>query len=347
MIDSIVKEVKSYKKSIITKSICDKKLIKSFNEQLSITKDEELSSNGFWAYVTKEQIDSDGDLILVDGITSELDAENGIYPPLLPSHQRKLPDASSPQIGRIERLLKVEVDGIKHMVMYATWALDEKGEPVDSLVKSYYSRYKLGYANFFSIGAEGLEVEPLSNGGNKYLKTHIYEVSSVSIPANNGAIGLTRSDESSEESSEELTSQTDNTITQNDAPQDTNKEEPEVLTPPEDMKHKELMDCMRKNNDALSALLSTISKMDNSHNLLTDSIAKISNSHNGLVDNLGKLFKDSFDPLMARLDIIEGVICSMDSEEIKPEDKKEDLKEIQELKAFSSRINDMLEKYNK
>jgi hypothetical protein len=154
------------------------------------------AKNGFWALCSVEKMDSVGDIIVVDGIESELDAANGRYLPLLPSHLMRMPDGSAAEIGRIEALVKTMVDGVPALAMYFTFALDEAGEPIDDLVRGYYKRYTLGYSNTFSVGMEALgEPEPIRNAGFKFGRTKLYEVSCVAVPANSGAIGLTRAKE--------------------------------------------------------------------------------------------------------------------------------------------------------
>ncbi len=73
--------------------------------------------------------------------------------------------------------------------------LNDDGTPMDDLVGSYYKRYMKGYLNTFSVGMESMDPDPerLPTGGHKFKKSRLYEVSPVSIPANQHAIGLTRS----------------------------------------------------------------------------------------------------------------------------------------------------------
>ncbi len=176
--------------------IVDKAKIAELNGQLPIQKDGDKPRNGFWALASVEmpQGDSDGDIIVVGGIQADLDPETGKYVPLLPSHMMKMPDGKAAEIGRIERLVKTQVDGVPALAMYFTFALDEAGQPIDDLVGSYYKRYTLGYSNSFSVGMDCLsEPEPIKGGGWKFNSTKLLEVSAVSIPANSGALGITRS----------------------------------------------------------------------------------------------------------------------------------------------------------
>lgn len=183
------KSKKPSKKTLHGTIIRDPKFLATLN---GLCKDKSNTINGFWCLASVEKIDEDGDLVMIDGITADLDAENGRYIPLLPSHQRKLPDAKAAEIGRVEQLVKTSVDGVPALAAYFTFALDENGTPIDDLVKSYYTRYKLGYSNTFSIGADVTDAEPLPTGGYKFLQTKLYELSAVSIPANSDAVGLTR-----------------------------------------------------------------------------------------------------------------------------------------------------------
>ncbi len=179
------------KKSMIATVIKDKKIL------LSITKSikKAVSEDGYWALATVQDYDRDGDLVMVDGIQHDLDVEHEKYLPLLPAHQRSLANGSAPEIGRIDAMMPLEIDGKKALAFHFEFALDEQGEPIDDLVRSYYKRYKLGFSNSFSVGMEVLEAENKQNdhGGYTFTKTHLYEVSAVAIPANAGAVGLTRS----------------------------------------------------------------------------------------------------------------------------------------------------------
>jgi len=157
---------------------------------------EENTVNGFWAVASLEKADSDGDIISIDGIESNLDAANGVYLPLLAGHKMSLPDGSPPEIGRVEQLLKTTIGGLKALCMYFTFALDENNEPMDDLVAKYYKRYKSGYASTFSVGMESLdEPQRIPQGGYMFNRTNLFEVSAVAIPANDGARALTRSAE--------------------------------------------------------------------------------------------------------------------------------------------------------
>lgn len=182
--------------------VTDKALINELNKTLPVSKAEGGAHNGFWALVSveKECGDEDGDIICVDGIEADLNPDVGRYLPVLPSHMRKLSDGMAPEIGRIECLRKTSFENAPALAMYFTFALDEKGNPIDQLVKSYYDRYRLGYSNAFSVGMKATS-EPikLAKGGFKFGKTKLYEVSCVSIPANPDALGLTRSKEQEDE----------------------------------------------------------------------------------------------------------------------------------------------------
>ncbi len=180
--------------------ITDAYFLSKLNATLPIRKDTK-PSDGYWAIASVENPagDSDHDIIMVKGIQANLDPANGRYLPLLPSHMRALPDAAAAEIGRIERLVKTEVDGVPALAMYFTFALDEDGKPIDALVEGYYKRYKLGYSNTFSVGMDVMDFEPNKIGGFTYTKTKLLEVSAVSIPANDQAVGLTRAKEADTE----------------------------------------------------------------------------------------------------------------------------------------------------
>lgn len=181
--------------------IKDAALLEELNKALPVQKDDK-PRNGFWALASVEDPngDEDGDVICVDGITSDLDPAAERYLPLLAGHQRKLPTGMAPEIGRIEMLQKTRFKDMPALAMYFTFALDESGVPVDDMVKSYYDRYRLGFSNAFSVGMESTgEPEKIAKGGFRYKSTKLYEVSSVSIGANQLAVGLTRAKDDEDE----------------------------------------------------------------------------------------------------------------------------------------------------
>ncbi len=151
--------------------------------------------NGFWAYasVEKPDGDSDGDIIEVAGIECAISASDQCYLPLLPGHQRKLASGHAAEIGRIEMTQKTKCKDMSALAMYFTFALKDDGEPMDDLVKGYYERYKAGYCNAFSVGMEATaEPVKIPGKGFRFPKTKLYEVSMVSIGANDAAIPITR-----------------------------------------------------------------------------------------------------------------------------------------------------------
>lgn len=181
--------------------ITDADMLAELNASLPILK-EGKAHNGFWALASVEnpEGDSDGDVIVVDGIASDLNPEKGRFLPLLPGHKRKLDNGMAPEVGRIEMLQKTKANGHPALAMYFTFALDEQGNPIDALVKSYYDRYRLGISNAFSVGMEATsKPEKLEKGGFKFKNTKLYEVSLVSIGANADAVGITRGQDEEDE----------------------------------------------------------------------------------------------------------------------------------------------------
>lgn len=182
--------------------ITDVALLEELNASLPILKEGAQPRNGFWALASVENPDgdSDGDVIVVDGITSDLNPEKGRFLPLLPGHKRKLDNGMAPEVGRIESLQKTKANGHPALAMYFTFALDEAGNPIDALVKSYYDRYRLGISNAFSVGMEATaQPEKIAKGGFRYKATKLYEVSLVSIGANADAVGITRGQDEEDE----------------------------------------------------------------------------------------------------------------------------------------------------
>lgn len=188
--------------------VSDEALLKELNKVLPVQKDAEAGDikgkNGFWALASVEKEDSDGDVVVIEGIEYNMDPEKGQFLPLLPSHLMRLPSGHAAEIGRIERFLKTKIDNVPVLAFYFTFALDAQGNPLDELVASYYKRYLNNYCNTFSVGMDVLEAEEIPGAGYKFTKTKLFEVSCVSIPANNGAVGLTRSKEDEQAISDAL-----------------------------------------------------------------------------------------------------------------------------------------------
>lgn len=285
---------KKFHKNFTT--VTDKTVLSELNK--SLTKDKQ-GDNGYWAICSEEKVDSDGDIIMVDGITSDLDPEKGRYIPLLPGHQRRLPDGKSPEIGRIEQLVKTTNGENPCMAMYFTFALDESGQPMDDLVASYYKRYKAGYLNTFSVGMDAIaQPIPLDTGGYKFTKTYLFEVSAVSIPANSGAVGITRSAE---------------------------EEHPE-----KDEEMSKLIETLTSHISKLETLTSHISKLET----LTSHISKLEEL-SGAIGNLGETvklsFKAAFEPLEARLDILESTLVTLTTPKVVETAKKEDVSGLKKI----------------
>ena len=208
--------------------------------------------NGFYALasVEDEAGDSDGDIISIAGITSDLNPEEGKYLPVLAAHHSVLENGKPPIIGRIEKLIKTTYKDMPALCMYFTFALNEKGEPLTPLVKEYYDLYKHGYQTAMSVGMDPIgKSEDLPHlGGRKYYKTKLYEVSLVSIGANSHAHAITRSKDEKEKNMDNVNN---------------------PLIPGED-NHPGVNDVVKESN------------LSNENNDLKDHISKLLDEHKGL-----------------------------------------------------------------
>lgn len=173
-------------KKIIRANSATSEVVKQLDPSYDPTK------NSFWAIASKEIADADGEVILIDGIDlSAHDPINGKYMPILASHNVALESGQPSTIGRVEQFQTIEIDGTKALAFLFSFAFNADGQPIDELVKSHYDRYRAGYMNKFSIGA--MYAEKVKGADAVIIREcKLYEISLVSIGANEDAIALTK-----------------------------------------------------------------------------------------------------------------------------------------------------------
>jgi HK97 family phage prohead protease len=131
------------------------------------------------AVVSKEVMDSDGDLIKIDGMS--FDRYIKIGAPLMWSHKH-----SDPPIGKATMLEKVGDEIIAEF----EYAKPEEYGFADTI----YKLTKGGYINSYSIGfkPDWASVKDIDKGRYLIGKSELLEISAVSIPANAEANVITR-----------------------------------------------------------------------------------------------------------------------------------------------------------
>lgn len=139
-------------------------------------------------------VDSDGDIILIDGIKFDKYHK----PPqrhlkLLASHMGSLPDGTPPIIGRIERFWKttVEADGqeVPALAFAFSFAKDEDGQLVP--LAAAYKKLMPKYLDSFSVGLMVDDYEVNKDKTGLIVKeSSLFEISAVAIPANAEANAL-------------------------------------------------------------------------------------------------------------------------------------------------------------
>lgn len=135
--------------------------------------------------------DSDGDVILIDGIDfSKYHAPPKRHIKMLASHMGSLPSGEPPIIGRVERFFNttVEANGqeVKALAFAFSFARDEEGELTP--LANAYKRLMPKYLDSFSVGimVDKWE-ERKESGGYNVTKSSLFEISAVAIPANSEA----------------------------------------------------------------------------------------------------------------------------------------------------------------
>lgn len=149
----------------------------------------EIADGEMWALASVEVPDTVSDKIMIDGIdyTTYHQPENGISMKILAQHQ-KFSEVTGKDfvLGKVLEFRKVNVpvgDNIaKALAFRMKWDIQ------DELGNYYYEKYKRGTLDSFSVGLLAVEFDKNKQKGFDYKKTLLYEISSVSIPANTNAI---------------------------------------------------------------------------------------------------------------------------------------------------------------
>lgn len=172
---------------------------------------------------SKEEVDRDGDIVLLDGI----DFKNFINNPVvLWGH-----DSRSTPIGKVKSVM---IDkGNKEAVFDIEFATTEKGKEVESLVKQ-------GILNATSIGFIVKEWDyDESLGAYLFKETELLEISIVNVPANAGALAkkkeVKQKSLSKEEISELVAVAVAEAMSAASKPVEEPEEAPVVNTPEEDL----------------------------------------------------------------------------------------------------------------
>lgn len=146
--------------------------------------------DGFWAYITREVVDSSGDIVRVEGVNfSPYHNPPDSHMKILAQHIRALPDGTAPIVGRVEEIVPCESDYkgamVKSLAVRVSWAKDGSGQLMP-LAKHYKDLLDGGYLDQLSVGILVDDFEELENGLD-ITKSTIFEASLVTIPANAAA----------------------------------------------------------------------------------------------------------------------------------------------------------------
>jgi hypothetical protein len=142
------------------------------------------------AVITAEIPDSDGDVVVVEGMKwPRYDESNPL--PVLSSHLRKLPDGRPSQIGYATKIYRtvasVKGQSVPAVVMEWQWLDTELAREWKEVAR------KMGRLSF-SIGASVLEAQPIEKNGSvegfRFSSTELTEVSVVTVPANPAALSM-------------------------------------------------------------------------------------------------------------------------------------------------------------
>ena len=145
------------------------------------------------AVITAEIPDSDGDVVVVEGMKwPRYDESNPL--PVLSSHLRKLPDGRPSQIGYATKIYRtvasVKGQSVPAVVMEWQWLDTELAREWKEVAR------KMGRLSF-SIGASVLEAQPIEKNGSvegfRFSSTELTEVSVVTVPANPAALSMKES----------------------------------------------------------------------------------------------------------------------------------------------------------
>lgn len=172
-------------------------MVKDLPAALSVKKQND--ENGFWAWATREIVDSMGDVVRVDGI----DLSTYHNPPethlkILAQHLRSLPDGTAPVVARVTDYAKTVMPYMGKMVkclgLYCEWLRDDKGAMLP-LAAHYKQMKDSGGIDSVSVGMivnecqrrMGEDGKPTDDYGLDITSSTLYETSLVTVPANAGA----------------------------------------------------------------------------------------------------------------------------------------------------------------
>lgn len=146
-------------------------------EELKILKNSIIKSmkdNVISFIASKEIYDRDNDKVFIDGIETDNFMKNPVF---LWGH-----DMNKKPIGKVIEVKKeVGEDGYKQLVIDVEFWKGEESQEIKEM-------YQEGFLNSVSIRFIGKDYDPNDKGGYDVKNSELLEVSSVSIPANQGAM---------------------------------------------------------------------------------------------------------------------------------------------------------------
>jgi hypothetical protein len=153
----------------------------------------ENSEDGFWLYASREVVDSEGDIIRIDGmdLSKYHDPANGTHLKILAQHLRVLPNGMSPVVAVVKDYVKTTVGYkgklVKALALWCEWLKTEEGKLLP-LSKHYREMVESGGIDSGSVGIIIDEYQKLEEtGGLDITKSSMFECSLVTIPANGSA----------------------------------------------------------------------------------------------------------------------------------------------------------------
>lgn len=148
---------------------------------------EDVGHNALVFTVSTNEIDRDGDVIDINGLSAESYMRNPVF---LYGH-----DYSSLPIGRTTRLAKQQEGDVQKLKARVEFTPDSAYGPGYAGITGQTVRrmYLKNFLSATSIGFAPWETKPLvdkriSNPGNVYLKSDLLDISAVTVPANAGAL---------------------------------------------------------------------------------------------------------------------------------------------------------------
>lgn len=146
-----------------------------------------LEHEDFLAIAATEMIDTEGDIIRIDGLdySGYHNPDQNKHMKLLAGHKISASDSGLPLIvGRVERFIRTTVKDHKALLFTGSFARDREGQltPLSQAYKSLMPKY----LNQFSVGAMITKVADIETGLD-IQKANLYEVSFVTVPANSEA----------------------------------------------------------------------------------------------------------------------------------------------------------------